>query len=123
MTRSSIMRGVMIRKLAGVISTCAAAICLPAYSASPATAAPAAGSQKPTLIVAISTDYVGHRYGNEGPEMCDQLAHLDRGLGDFFASLDALEIRYVVVLSADHGGIDAAERVQQRGFPAQRITV
>ncbi len=36
--------------------------------------------------------------------MCDQLAHLDRGLGAFFTSLDALKVRYVVVLTADHGG-------------------
>jgi predicted AlkP superfamily pyrophosphatase or phosphodiesterase len=82
------------------------------------------GTAPDLLAVSLSsTDYVGHRYGNEGPEMCDQLAHLDRGLGAFFTSLDALKVRYVVVLSADHGAVDAAERVQQRGFPAQRITV
>jgi predicted AlkP superfamily pyrophosphatase or phosphodiesterase len=82
------------------------------------------GAAPDLLAVSLSaTDYVGHRYGNEGPEMCDQLAHLDRGLGTFFTNLDALKIRYIVVLSADHGAIDVAERVQQRGFPAQRITI
>jgi predicted AlkP superfamily pyrophosphatase or phosphodiesterase len=82
------------------------------------------GSVPDLLAVSLSaTDYVGHRYGNAGPEMCDQLAHLDRGLGAFFTSLDALKVRYIVVLSADHGAIDAAERAQQRGFPAQRVTV
>jgi len=82
------------------------------------------GTAPDLLAISLSaTDYVGHRYGNEGPEMCDQLAHLDRGLGAFFTSLDALKLRYVVVLSADHGAVDVAERVQQRGFPAQRITV
>ncbi len=82
------------------------------------------GTAPDLLAISLSaTDYVGHRYGNEGPEMCDQLAHLDRALGAFFSTLDALRIRYIVALSADHGAIDAAERVQQRGFPAQRITV
>jgi predicted AlkP superfamily pyrophosphatase or phosphodiesterase len=81
------------------------------------------GSAPDLLAISLSaTDYIGHRYGNEGPEMCDQLAHLDRGLGEFFKSLDALKVRYVVVLSADHGAIDAAERVRLKGFPAQRVT-
>ncbi len=82
------------------------------------------GAATDLLAVSLSaTDYVGHRYGNQGPEMCDQMAHLDRGLGTFFAALDALKVSYIVVLTADHGAIDVAERAQQRGFPAQRITV
>ncbi len=85
---------------------------------------PAPRQRADLLAISLSaTDYVGHRYGNEGPEMCDQLAHLDRGLGDFFKTLDALKLHYVVVLSADHGGIDAAERVRMKGFPAERVTV
>jgi predicted AlkP superfamily pyrophosphatase or phosphodiesterase len=68
-----------------------------------------------------ATDYVGHRFGNQGPEMCDQLAHLDRTLGLLFARLDKLKIPYLAVLTADHGGIDAMERVSERGFPAARI--
>lgn len=80
------------------------------------------GSAPDLLAVSLSaTDYVGHRYGNQGPEMCDQLAHLDASLGAFFKSLDALKVRYVVVLSADHGAIDAAERVELKGFPANRM--
>jgi predicted AlkP superfamily pyrophosphatase or phosphodiesterase len=82
------------------------------------------GSAPDLLAISLSaTDYIGHRYGNEGPEMCDQMAHLDRTLDLFFKSLDALKVRYAVVLSADHGGIDTAERAAQRGFPAERITV
>ena len=74
------------------------------------------------LAISLSaTDYIGHRYGNEGPEMCDQMAHLDQRLGAFFAKLDATKVRYVVVLTADHGGLDAAERVRLKGFPAQRM--
>lgn len=74
-----------------------------------------------TDLLAISlsaTDFVGHRYGNGGAEMCVHLAILDRALGQFFARLDKLGTPFVVVLSADHGGVDAAERA---GPPAQRI--
>lgn len=64
------------------------------------------------LAVSLSTnDYIGHRYGSGGPEMCVQQAALDRDLGTFFARLDALGTPYVLVLTADHGGIDAAERI------------
>lgn len=81
------------------------------------------GSAPDLLAISLSaTDYIGHRYGNEGPEMCDQMAHLDQGLGAFFKKLDAAKVPYVVVLSADHGGLDAAERVRMKGFPAQRMT-
>ncbi|QXQ05882.1 alkaline phosphatase family protein [Sphingosinicellaceae bacterium] len=75
------------------------------------------------LAVSLSaTDYVGHRYGSEGVEACDNLAHLDRALGVFLAKLAALKVPVVVVLSADHGGIDAAERVAARGVPAERLS-
>jgi predicted AlkP superfamily pyrophosphatase or phosphodiesterase len=75
------------------------------------------------LAVSLSaTDYVGHRYGNQGPEMCDQLAHLDLELGRFLAALDALKLPYVVVLTADHGAVDAAERNALRGIAAHRLT-
>jgi predicted AlkP superfamily pyrophosphatase or phosphodiesterase len=74
------------------------------------------------LAISLSaTDYVGHRYGNGGAEMCDQLAHLDRSLGAFLAKLDKLGVPVVVVLTADHGSVDAAERAAERGAPAQRI--
>ncbi len=82
------------------------------------------GTAPDLLAISLSaTDYIGHRYGNEGPEMCDQMAHLDRGLGAFFRKLDATKVTYVVVLAADHGAVDAAERVRMKGFPAQRMTL
>ncbi len=68
-----------------------------------------------------ATDYVGHRFGSQGPEMCDHLGWLDARLGAFFAHIDALKIPYIVVLTADHGSIDAAERAAERGIPAVRI--
>jgi len=82
------------------------------------------GRGKATDLIAIglsATDYVGHRYGPEGPQMCDQLAWLDERLEAFFSGIDALNIPYVVALTADHGSIDAAERVAERAIPAQRI--
>ncbi|WP_211226266.1 alkaline phosphatase family protein [Solimonas flava] len=85
----------------------------------------ALGARGATDLLAVSlsaTDYVGHRYGNQGPEMCEQLAQLDAMLGDFLARLDRRGRPYLVVLSADHGAMDAAERVAERGVPAQRLS-
>lgn len=80
------------------------------------------GAATDLLTIGFSaTDYVGHRFGTQGPEMCDQLAHLDRTLGLLFARLDRLKLPYVVVLSADHGGMDVPERVTERGFAAGRV--
>lgn len=81
-----------------------------------------AGPAADVLSVSLSgTDYVGHRYGNQGPEMCDQLAHVDRALGRFLDKLQALHVPVVVVLSADHGSVDAAERAADRAMPARRL--
>lgn len=82
------------------------------------------GQRGATDVLAVSlsaTDHIGHRYGNQGPEMCDQMAHLDRALGVFLARIDRLKIPYAVVLTADHGAVDAAERVVDRGAPAGRV--
>jgi len=80
------------------------------------------GAAPDLLAISLSaTDYVGHRYGSGGPEMCDQIAHLDRMLGVFLTRLAAMKIPVVVVLTADHGALDAVERVARQGFPAQRV--
>ena len=75
------------------------------------------------LSVSFSaTDKVGHAYGTEGVEMCIQLAQLDMTLGRLFDALDQRGIDYEVVLTADHGGFDAPERLAQQGYPtATRI--
>lgn len=66
------------------------------------------------LAVSLSaTDYVGHRFGTEGLEMCLQLSVLDQALGRFFADLDSRGIDYAVVLTADHGGTDVPERLRE----------
>ncbi|HWI86234.1 MAG TPA: alkaline phosphatase family protein [Sphingomonas sp.] len=80
------------------------------------------GAATDLLAISLSsTDYVGHRYGNGGAEMCVQMAALDRALGTFVARLDGLGVPYVVALTADHGGIDAAERAAEHGLDAHRI--
>lgn len=74
------------------------------------------------LIVGLSaTDYVGHRLGTQGSEMCIQLMALDRILDGFFERLDAQGIDYAVALTADHGGHDLPERVREEaGGQAER---
>lgn len=83
------------------------------------------GKDAVTDVLSVSfsaTDYVGHAYGSGGVEMCIQLAQLDATIGKLFAGLDERGIEYVAVLTADHGGIDAPERLKLQGFPsAQRI--
>ena len=81
------------------------------------------GSAPDVLSVSLSaTDYVGHATGTAGAEMCILQNQLDADLGRLFAHLDARGIDYVVVLSADHGGLDMPERMDQQAFPrAERV--
>jgi len=77
------------------------------------------GDATDVLIVGLSaTDYVGHTYGTEGPEMCNQLMAADVRLGAFFDALDKRGISYAVVLTADHGGHDVPERNRTRALNA-----
>lgn len=72
-----------------------------------------------TDLVAISlsaTDFIGHRYGSGGVEMCLQLTTLDAELASFFEVLDKTGIDYAVVLTADHGGLDVPERLRGKGI-------
>ena len=76
------------------------------------------GSATDVLSVGLSgTDTIGHAYGHQGLEMCIQLAEVDRAVGRLLAHLDARKIDYVVMLTADHGGIDAPEGLQQQAYP------
>lgn len=77
------------------------------------------GATPDVLSVSLSaTDYVGHGYGTEGTEMCIQLQQLDLALGDFFIALDQRGLDYAVVLTADHGGFDLPERLDDQALPA-----
>jgi predicted AlkP superfamily pyrophosphatase or phosphodiesterase len=72
------------------------------------------GSDAATDVLAVglsATDYIGHNFGPLGPEMCTHLMALDTALGSFFDKLEARGSDYVVVLTADHGGLDIPERV------------
>ena len=70
------------------------------------------------LSVGLSaTDTIGHTFGPGGQEMCIQMAELDRTIGRLLTQLDARKIDYLVVLTADHGGLDATERLQQQAYP------
>jgi len=80
------------------------------------------GPATDVLAVSLSAnDYIGHRYGNGGPEMCDQQAALDATLGRFVADLQRLDVPVMVVLTADHGATDAAEREQAVEPKASRL--
>jgi predicted AlkP superfamily pyrophosphatase or phosphodiesterase len=76
------------------------------------------------LAIGLSaTNALEHAYGNSGPEMLDQIRRLDRRLGVFFDRVQAGGRSIAVVLSADHGGLDFAERLQDQGIPARRIDI
>jgi len=80
------------------------------------------GPQVDLLTVSLSaTDFIGHRFGTRGPEMCDQIARLDERLGAFLKSLDKVKGGVLVVLAADHGGADFAERLHDEGYGFERV--
>ena len=80
------------------------------------------GPATDVLAVSLSAnDYVGHRYGNGGPEMCVQQAALDQTLGRFLDDLQTLDVPVVVVMTADHGATDAAEREHDADPEASRL--
>jgi len=80
------------------------------------------GAATDVLTISLSgTDFIGHRFGARGPEMCDQLLRLDARLGRFLDSLDKVKGQVLVVLAADHGGSDFPERLAQQGYDAGRV--
>lgn len=81
------------------------------------------GAHTDMLGVSLSaTDRIGHMYGTQGPEMCEQMHRLDVALGDFLDKLAQVPGGVLVVLTADHGGSDFVERLHDRGYPqAHRV--
>jgi predicted AlkP superfamily pyrophosphatase or phosphodiesterase len=76
------------------------------------------GAAPDVLSVSLSaTDYVGHATGTAGLEMCIQMGQLDQNIGRLLDHLDKKGIDYVVVLTADHGGLDMPERLDQQAYP------
>ena len=73
------------------------------------------------LGVSLSaTDRIGHTFGNQGPEMCDQMRRLDVALGAFLDRVAEVPGGALVVLTADHGGNDFPERQSTRGYAEAR---
>lgn len=80
------------------------------------------GPSTDVLAVSFSgTDYVGHRLGNGGAEMCVQQAALDKAVGRLLKAVRALRVPVMVMLTADHGGTDAAERQHDHDGKARRV--
>ena len=81
------------------------------------------GATTDMLGVSLSaTDRIGHMYGTQGPEMCEQMYRLDAALGAFLDKLSEVPGGAMVVLTADHGGSDFVERLHQHGYPdAHRV--
>ena len=73
-------------------------------------------------IGASATDYIAHANGTQGTEMCLQMRQLDETLGTFLATLDGWGLDYEVMLTADHGGHDNADRQRQRAMPMEDRT-
>jgi hypothetical protein len=81
------------------------------------------GQGKGIDVLAISlsgTDYIGHAYGPQGPEMCAQIISIDKKLEQLFVLLDKRKVNYAVVLTADHGGFDAPDRHKIRAYPGAK---
>jgi len=72
-----------------------------------------------------SVDYVGHAFGPRSREVQEILIGLDRNLSDLLAHLDQKVGRgkYVVALTADHGGTPIPEDMQKIGVDAGRLNL
>jgi predicted AlkP superfamily pyrophosphatase or phosphodiesterase len=80
------------------------------------------GQHTDLLTLGLSaTNVIEHAYGNQGPEIFDQLRRLDQRLGVFLDRISAGGVSVAVVFSADHGGLDFPERLQDQGIPAIRL--
>lgn len=64
-----------------------------------------------------ATDRVGHQFGQQGPEMCEQMHRMDTALGAFLDRLAEVQGGVILVLTADHGGSDVPERMAEEGHP------
>jgi predicted AlkP superfamily pyrophosphatase or phosphodiesterase len=82
------------------------------------------GTDTDLLAVSFSaTDYAGHLFGPGSLESEDTILRLDRVLADLFAFVDekvGLE-NTLIVLSADHGGVEAPEQAAAIGIDAGRM--
>jgi len=84
------------------------------------------GEHTDFLAVSFSaTDYAGHIFGPGSLEAEDTMLRLDRVLAKLFAAVDeqvGLE-NTLIVLSADHGGVEAPEQAIEIGIDAGRMSL
>jgi predicted AlkP superfamily pyrophosphatase or phosphodiesterase len=74
------------------------------------------------LTIGLSaTNVIEHAYGNQGPEILDQIRRIDRRLGVFLDRISAGGVSVALVFTGDHGGLDFPERLQDQGIPAIRL--
>ena len=82
------------------------------------------GTDTDFLAVSFSAaDYAGHLFGPGSLESEDTILRLDRVLAELFAFVDekvGLE-NTLIVLSADHGGVEAPEQAEAIGIEAGRM--
>src|SRR5262245_3506526 len=84
------------------------------------------GQRATTDLLGLSfsaTDRIGHKFGPNSQEVQDQLARLDRTLGDLLDHLDAKVGRnqYVVALTADHGVTPIPEQLVRASLEGGRV--
>lgn len=72
-----------------------------------------------------STDYIGHSFGPNSMEAEDCYLRLDKDLGSFLKFLDSKvgKGQYTVFLSADHGGMQVPEFMQENRLPGERVFI
>jgi predicted AlkP superfamily pyrophosphatase or phosphodiesterase len=84
------------------------------------------GTSDKVDLLAISysaTDYVGHRFGPDSPEVHDVVKHVDKMIGELLRAAEAQAGagNVLVVFSADHGVAPVPEVNQERKMPGGRI--
>lgn len=81
------------------------------------------GKQPDLMTIGFSdTDYIGHKYGPDSPQMHDNLLSLDKVLGELIARLNArLGKNWDLALTADHGVPSVPETPQGQALGMRRI--
>jgi hypothetical protein len=75
------------------------------------------------VISFSTTDYIGHRWGQESWEMHDEMMRIDLLLGKLLSHLDTTvgKGRYALLLSSDHGATRMVELTASKGHYARRV--
>lgn len=84
-----------------------------------------AGGTPDLLFVGLSSpDYLGHNFGPDSLEVADSVVRTDRDVADFLHWLDArFALRYVAVVTSDHGVQSIPEVARDMGRDAGRVSM